>query len=59
MGFITVRDVHACMTEEEDDEPGLSDEDIEKLQEIKERNSEVGANAFTMNTEDDDRDDEE
>ena len=42
-----------------DDESGLSDEDIEKLQEIKERNEEVGANEYTMETEDDDRDGED
>ena len=39
---------------------GLSEEDIEKLQEIKERNEEVGANEFTMDTdEDEDRDDDD
>lgn len=43
---------------DEDDEPGLTDEEIEKLQEIKDRNEEVGANEFTMDT-DDDRDDED
>lgn len=43
---------------DEDDEPGLTDEEIEKLQEIKEKNEEVGANEFTMDTEDDDRDED-
>lgn len=56
--FICERDVYACMGEDEDAEPGLSDEEIEKLQEIKERNKEVGANEYTMDT-DEDRDDED
>lgn len=43
-----------------DDESGLTEEDIEKLQRIKEKNSEVGANEYTMGPdEDEDRDDED
>lgn len=33
---------------------GLSEEDIEKLLEIKERNEEVGANEYTMGPDEDD-----
>ncbi|MFD1527314.1 MULTISPECIES: hypothetical protein [Halobacteriales] len=45
------------MPDDEDEEPGLSEEDIEKLQEIKEKNSKVGANEYTMDVgEDEDED---
>lgn len=44
------------MDEDEDDESGLSDEEIEKLQEIKEKNEEVGANEFTMDVDEEDED---
>lgn len=40
-----------------DDEPGLSDEDIERLKEIKEKNEEVGANQFTMDSGDEEDED--
>ena len=39
-----------------DDELGLSDEDVEKLEKILEKNREVGANEYTMGPDKDDED---
>ena len=49
------RDVRSSMAE---DDQGLTDEDIERLHQILEKNREVGANEFTMGS-DDDRDDDD
>lgn len=42
----------------EKNDRGLTDEDIERLEEILEKNREVGANEFPTETEDNDRDED-